>query len=90
MWVLHCRIGHFVFGDVTSLRIEFANQTRTIAGEPDIAVLILGEAVWAGAGSLERILLHLAGFRIEATKLVGQLSGPPDRPILGSARIMRA
>src|SRR5439155_2048095 len=74
--VLHRRVGHFVFGDVTGLRIELANQAGTIAGEPDIAVLILGEAVWTGAGGLQGILLHLAGLSVEAAELVGQLSRP--------------
>jgi hypothetical protein len=43
--VLRRGIGHPVFGHAASLRIELADEAGEITGEPDVAVLVLLQAV---------------------------------------------
>ena len=52
--IARCRIRQLVLGDVAGLRIELADQPREVAGEPDVAVLVLDQAVRAGMRRLER------------------------------------
>src|SRR5262249_35342742 len=89
MRVLRLRIGHFVFGDVAGLGVELADEAEVIAGEPDVAVLVLDEAVRTGLRRLERKFLDRAGLGIEAAELSGQLPGVPDRAVAGGERVVR-
>src|SRR5262249_50435427 len=82
--------GHRVLGDDPGLGIELPDQRRAVAREPDIAIVILSEAVRSGARGLEVILLHRAGFGIEPPQLVGELPSPPNSSVLGGKRIMRS
>src|SRR5262245_40805390 len=88
MRVLRLWSGHWIFGDGTAPGIELADQRRAIAGKPDVAVFVFGEAVRPGTRGLEVILLHRTGLRIEPSELIGQLSRPPKRSVLGGKRIM--
>src|SRR5262249_13804369 len=88
--ILRLRIGHFVFGDVAGPGVELADEAHVVAGEPDVAVLVLGEAVRTGLRRLERIFLDRAGLGIEAAELAGQLPGVPDRAVPGGERVVRA
>ena len=90
MRILGLRIRHLVFGDVAGLGVELADEAHVVAGEPDVAVLVLDEAVRAGLRRLERIFLDLAALGIEAAELAGELPGVPDRAVAGGERIVRA
>src|SRR5262245_58467083 len=90
MRILRLRIGHSVFGDVAGLWIELADQAQMVAGEPDVAVLVLDEAMRPGLRRLERIFLDLPGLGIEAAELAGQLPRVPNRAVPGRERIVWA
>ena len=89
--------GSFTFGSgiwysvtMPVFGIELADQRGVVAGEPDVAVLVLDQAMRPGVRRLQRIFPDRAGLRIDAAKLVGELPGPPDRAVLGRERIVRA
>ena len=69
--------------------VELPDQPRIIAGEPDIAVLVLGQAMRPRMRRLERIFPDGTRLGIEASQLVGELTGPPDRAVLGCQGIVR-
>ena len=71
-------------------RIELADQRGAVAGEPDIAALVLGQAVRPGERRLERVFPDSTGLRVEPAELVGELAGPPDRTVARGKRIVRA
>ena len=72
------------------LGIELADQRGVVAGEPDVAVLVLDQTMRSGVRRLERIFPDRAGLRIDPAELVDQLPGPPDGAVLGRERIVRA
>src|SRR5262249_28024489 len=78
------------FGGDAGPRIELADQAEIVAGEPDVAIGIFGQAMRAGVRRLERVFADRAGLRIDAAELVGELAGPPDRTIFCRARIVWA
>src|SRR4029077_5167019 len=63
---------------------------NVVAGEPDVAVLVLSQTVRAGVRRLERELLDLAGVRVEPAEHAGQLSRVPDRAVGRGTRVVRA
>ena len=79
-----------MFGDVAGLGIELADQAQMVAGEPDVAVLVLDQTMRPGLRRLERIFLDRAGLGIEAAELAGELPGVPNRAVAGGERIVRA
>jgi hypothetical protein len=87
--VLRVRVGHAVLGDLARSRIQLADERLMVAGEEDVAVAVLDQPVRAGGGRLKRILLHLAGLRIDAPEPVGHLSRVPDRPVARRERVVR-
>src|SRR5262249_57894012 len=89
MRILRLRIGHSVLGDVAGLGIELADQAQMVAGEPDVAVLVLDQTMRSRLRRLERIFLDLPSLGIEAAELAGELPGVPDRAVAGGERIVR-
>src|SRR5207302_8064060 len=71
------------------LHIELADEAAPIAAVPDVAVLVVYQAVRA-AQNRDRIFLHLAGLGIEPAEPVGELARPPQRAVGRRQRIMRA
>jgi hypothetical protein len=90
VWILCAGVRQRVFGDESGGRIELADQRGAVAGEPDIAALVLGQAVRPGERRLERVFPDSTGLRVEPAELVGELSGPPDRTVARGKRIVRA
>jgi hypothetical protein len=83
-------IRHLVFGDRTRFRVELADQRSSVSSVPNIAVLILNQAMWAGVRCLEGIFLELPGLRVEPAEHIGHLSRVPNGAVLGCERVMRA
>ena len=81
MRVLRLRIWHLVFADCTRLRVELADQRAGVSRVPDVATLILGEAMRSGVSRLQRIFLELARLRIEPTQHIGHLAGVPESAV---------
>src|SRR5207253_11457252 len=79
-----------VFADVAGLGIELADEAHVVAGEPDVAVLVLDEAVRAGMRRLGEIFRDHTALGCEAAELAGELPGVPDRAVPGCERIVRA
>ena len=71
------RVGHGMDGDLLRFHIELADGAVLVAGVPDIAGGIEGDAVGHGAGR-QGELFHLAGRRVEAADQVAPLAGPPE------------
>ncbi|MNC84494.1 hypothetical protein D3C83_00500 [compost metagenome] len=88
--VLRFRVRHRVLGDLAGFRIELADDARVVAGEPDVAVLVLDQAVRRGLRRLERVFADLPGLRVDAPQLVGELPGVPDGAVARGERVMRA
>ena len=83
------RIRHLVLGDFAGLRFDLADEARRVARVPDVAVGIFEQAVRAGVGRRQRILLEASGRRIEPPDGVRQLGGVPGGSVTGSRRIVR-
>ncbi len=82
-------VRHFVFGHGSRARIELADISFAIPGEPDVAAGIGHQPVRPGILNLQRVFLESPGFRIDAPNLVLQLLGKPQRAIAAHRRIMR-
>src|SRR5262249_1522210 len=60
MRIMNIGVWHLVFADGASFRVKLTNQRASVAGVPDVAVLILDQAVWPRMRSFERVFLDLA------------------------------
>jgi len=87
--ILGFGIRYSVFLDLAGLDVELADEAAEVAGKPDIALLVLDEAV-RRRHRIDRILLELRRLGVEPAELVGELAGPPDRAVMGGHRIVRA
>src|SRR4029077_15792330 len=47
MRVFRIRVGHLVLGDLSRLRVELAYQRPGIARVPNVAALVLDQAMWS-------------------------------------------
>ncbi len=89
MRVLCIGVGQRIFGDDAGGWIELADQGRAVAGEPDVAGLILRQPVRTGGRRLHGVFPDRTGLGIEPAELVGKLAGPPDRAVACSQRVVR-
>ena len=87
--IARLRIRHLVLGDLFRLRIDPADQSRRVAGVPDVAVLVRDHAVRTGVRRRQRELLELLCLRIEAADDVRFLSRVPDGAVRRDGRIVR-
>src|SRR5579864_3763166 len=83
------RIRHWVLCDLACFWIQFADVMLEDSGEPDVSLMVGHQSVWAGSGSLERVLFDLPSLRIQPAQLVGHLSGVPEGAIRSERRIVR-
>src|SRR5258708_36140438 len=80
----------WVFGDCSGLRIELSDQGSRVARVPNVAVMILLQAVRSGVRCLELKFREFAGRRIQPAKDVGQLASVPDRAVPPRHRVMQS
>jgi len=59
--ILRAGIGHGIFGDVASARIEFADIGFEVCSEPDIAIFASSQTMRTRVGSFERKLFNSSG-----------------------------
>ena len=89
MRIFHVGVGHLVLGDRAGLRVELADQRSGVARVPDVAVLVLDQAVGTGVRRPERIFPEAARLRIEPPEHVGHLAGVPERSVRRRQWIVR-
>jgi len=90
VWVARIWIRQFVFDDFSGAGLEFADVAGKIGGEPDVAVSIGDESVWARHWRIQVIFRDAACRGINVSQSVRHLTGVPNRPVERRKRIMRA
>src|SRR5207245_8727288 len=90
MRVLRLGVRHLELSDRAGLRIDLADQRAGVARVPDVAVLVLDEAVGPGMRRSQSILFDLAGLGIDPAQHVRHLARVPEGSISCRKRIVRA
>ena len=78
MRVAGIRIRQFIFDDFSRTGLEFADLAGKIGGEPDIAVSIGDEPVWARHWRIQVIFRDAACRGINVSQSVRHLTGVPN------------
>src|SRR6266849_9514963 len=87
--ILGLGVRHPVLGDRTRLRVELADEGPGVARVPDVAVLVLDQAMRPGVRRLEGIFLEAASLRIEPAEHVVHLARVPERSVPRRQGIVR-